>query len=203
MGNVKRKCTNRFRRACRDNKHAGYCVPWSSAVARAFSNLMSGSLGANRKRFFIILLPIIITSALVPAVHGVEQGRQNALMRFADRRESSPPSQTQRIRANDLEAIAKLIAAINAAEKANKARVLRIIIINTNVAGSTLEQEKSRTGLSLGEVYVAHSLAMASQKSFNQIVALKAKGQSWAKIAQMHNISLKGSTAALKEMLRE
>jgi photosystem II stability/assembly factor-like uncharacterized protein len=105
--------------------------------------------------------------------------------------------------ADDSAAISKLIADINAAAKANKARMLRIIIINTDVAGSTLEQEKSRTGLSLGEVYVAHSLAMASHKSFNQIVALKAKGQSWARIAQMHNISLRGSTAALKEMLRE
>lgn len=105
--------------------------------------------------------------------------------------------------ANDTAAIDKLIAAIDAAAKANKARMLRIIIINTDVAGPTLEAEKSRTGLTLGEVYVAHSLAMASHKSFNQIVALKAKGQSWAAIAQMHNISLRGSTAALKQMLKE
>ena len=104
---------------------------------------------------------------------------------------------------DDSAAINKLIADVNAAAKANKARILRIIIINTDVAGSTLEQEKSRTGLSWGEVYVAHSLAMASHKSFNQIVALKAKGRSWAAIAQMHGVSLRGSTAALKEMLKE
>ena len=106
-------------------------------------------------------------------------------------------------RADDSAAINKLIADINAAAKANKARMLKIMVINTDVAASTLEQEKSRTGLSLGEVYVAHSLAMASHKSFNQIVALKASGQSWAKIAQMHKVSLRGSTAALKEMLKE
>jgi hypothetical protein len=105
--------------------------------------------------------------------------------------------------ANDSAAINKLIANINAAAKTNKARMLRIMVINTDVAAATLEQEKSRTGLSLGEVYVAHSLAMASQKSFNQIVALKAKGQSWAAIAQAHKVSLKGPTAALKEMLKE
>jgi hypothetical protein len=125
-----------------------------------------------------------------------------------DRLSGTPLWSTKKSRAatagaDDSAAINKLIADINAAAKANKARMLRIIIINTDVAGSTLEQEKSRTGLSLGEVYVAHSLAMASHKSFNQIVALKAKGQSWAKIAQMHNISLRGSTAALKEMLKE
>ena len=44
---------------------------------------------------------------------------------------------------------------------------------------------------------------MASHKSFAQIVALKTGGQSWAKIAQTHKVSLKGSTAALKEMLKE
>ena len=106
-------------------------------------------------------------------------------------------------RADDSAAINKLIADINAAAKTNKARMLKIMVINTDVAASTLEQEKSRTGLSLGDVYVAHSLAMASQKTFNQIVALKAKGQSWAAIAQAHKVSLKGSTAALREMLKE
>ena len=106
-------------------------------------------------------------------------------------------------RADDSAAINKLIANINAAAKTNKARMLKIMVINTDVAAATLEQEKSRTGLSLGDVYVAHSLAMASKKSFNEIVALKAKGQSWGAIAQAHKVSLKGSTAALREMLKE
>jgi PIN domain nuclease of toxin-antitoxin system len=106
-------------------------------------------------------------------------------------------------RADDSAGINKLIGDINAAAKANKARMLRIIVINTDVAASTLEREKSRTGLSYGDVYVAHSLAMASHKSFDQIVALKTSGQSWAKVAQMHKVSLQGSTAALKEMLKK
>ena len=106
-------------------------------------------------------------------------------------------------RADDTAAINKLIADVNAAAKANKSRMMRIIVINTDVAASTLEMQKSRTGLSYGDVYVAHSLAMASHKSFDKMVALKASGQSWAKIAQMHKVSLRGSTAALKEMLKE
>lgn len=106
-------------------------------------------------------------------------------------------------RADDSAAINKLITNINAAAKTNKARMLKIMVINTDVAAATLEQEKSRTGLSLGDVYVAHSIAMASKKSFNEIVALKTKGQSWAAIAQSHKVSLKGSTAALREMLKE
>ena len=106
-------------------------------------------------------------------------------------------------RADDPAAINKLIADINAAAKTNKARLLRIMVINTDVAASILELEKSRTGLSYGDIYVAHSLAMASHKSFNQIVAVKASGQSWAKIARANKVSLRGSTAALKEMLKE
>jgi hypothetical protein len=106
-------------------------------------------------------------------------------------------------RADDSVAINKLITDINAAAKADKARMLRIIVINTDVAASTLELEKSRAGLSYGDVYVAHALAIASHKSFDQMVALRASGQSWAKIAQMHKVSLRGSTAALKNMLKE
>ena len=100
-------------------------------------------------------------------------------------------------------AINKLIADIDAAAKTNKARLLKIMVINTDVAASTLEGEKARTGLSFGEVYVAHSLAMASHKTFRQIVAAKTGGQSWAAIAAANKVSLKGSTAALKEMLKE
>lgn len=105
--------------------------------------------------------------------------------------------------ADDSTSINKLIADINAVAKANKARMLKIMVINTDVAASTLESEKSRTGLSFGDVYVAHSLALATHKSFDQIVALQKSGQSWAKIAQTHKVSLQGSTAALKEMLKE
>lgn len=104
--------------------------------------------------------------------------------------------------ADESRAIAKLIRDINAAEKADAKRMLSVVIINTNVAGETLKKQKSRSGLSLGEVYVAHSLALASRKSFDQIVASKARGHSWAKIAQTNNVSLKGSAAALKEMMR-
>ena len=106
-------------------------------------------------------------------------------------------------RADDSAAINKLIEDINAAAKTNKARMLKIMVINTDVAAATLESERSRTGLSLGDVYVAHSLGLATHKSFDQIVALQKDGQSWAKIAQTHKVSLRGSSAALREMLKE
>jgi hypothetical protein len=105
--------------------------------------------------------------------------------------------------AEDAAAITKLVDDINAAVRANKQRMLSIITINTDVAASTLEQEKAQTGLSFGEIYVAHSLALATRKKFGTIVALKKSGQSWTQIAKSHNVKLKGSSELIKEMQKQ
>ena len=111
----------------------------------------------------------------------------------------SPAGVTAR---DDSRAVTKLIRDINAAAQKDKRRMLSIIVINTNVAATTLEQQTARSGLSLGDVYVAHALSLATRKKFDTIVALKAAGQSWSQIARAHKVSLKGSTELLKEMMR-
>ena len=105
--------------------------------------------------------------------------------------------------AEDAAAIAKLIDDINAAVRTDKQRMLSIITINTDVAVTTLEQEKARTGLTFGDVYVAHSLALATKKKFGAIVALHKSGQSWAEIAKSHNVTLKGSSELIREMKKQ
>ena len=105
--------------------------------------------------------------------------------------------------ADDSAAIAKLIGDINVAARSDKRRMLSIITINTDVAATTLENEQARTGLSIGEIYVAHSLALATRKKFNEILALKKGGQNWAQIARAHKVSLKGSAELLKEMMKK
>ena len=105
--------------------------------------------------------------------------------------------------AEDAAAIAKLIGDINAAVRTDKQRMLSIITINTDVAGTTLEQEKVRTGLTFGDVYVAHSLALATKKKFGAMVALHKSGQSWAEIAKSHNVTLKGSSELIREMQKQ
>jgi hypothetical protein len=104
--------------------------------------------------------------------------------------------------ADDSIAINKLISEINAVAKTNKSRMLSIIVINTDVARETLEKEQARTGYTLGEVYVAHSIGLAAHKSFNQIVAMKTREKTWGKVAQMNNVSLRGATASIKELMR-
>jgi hypothetical protein len=144
----------------------------------------------------VILLTTFLLSALVPAIDGSEQGRQNALQRFAE----GSGSGDSRIKQNDPAAIAKLIDDINAAARKNKPRMLSIIVINTDVASSMLEEEKARYGLTLGDVYVAHSLALATRKKASAMFAVHKAGKTWAQIAKSHNVSLKGSSELIKEM---
>jgi hypothetical protein len=105
--------------------------------------------------------------------------------------------------ADESTAISKLIDDINAAVRTDKTRMLSIITINIDVASATLEQEKARTGLSFGDIYVAHSLELATKKPFGSMVALKKSGQSWAQIAKSHNVTLKGSRELIKEMHKQ
>jgi hypothetical protein len=155
------------------------------------------------KKFVAVLLTTGLLSALVPAVEGAEPERENALMRFADRQDMARPSKNQSMRGNDAAAIAKLIDDINAAVRRNKQRMLSIITINTDVAGSTLEKQKAQTGLTFGDLYVAHSLALSTRKKFDAIMALKKGGQSWSQIAKAHNVRLGGSKALLDEMKKK
>ena len=111
-------------------------------------------------------------------------------------------SAAARTAADDSRAISKLIRDINSAVRDDKRRMISIIVINTNVAATTLEQQKARTGLSYGDIYVAHALSLATRKKFDNIVALKTGGQTWSQIARAHKVSLRGSTEQLKEMMK-
>ena len=116
---------------------------------------------------------------------------------------SKEKSSAARPVAADPKAIAKLIDEINAAVRKNKERMLSIIVINTNVAATTLEKQKAESGLTFGDVYVAHSLALATRKKFSAIMALKRSGKTWAEIAKSHGVSLKGSNELIREMQQQ
>jgi len=155
------------------------------------------------KKFVVMLLTTLLASALVSAVNSAEPERDNALLRFGDRREMARPSKNQEIRGNDAAAIARLIDDINAAVRRNKQQTLSIITINTDVAPSTLERQKAQTGLTFGDLYVAHSLALSTRNKFEAILAMKKGGQSWAQIAKAHKVRLKGSKELLEEMKKK
>jgi hypothetical protein len=93
--------------------------------------------------------------------------------------------------------IERTMANINA--DANKPggpeQVLKSISASTGVPVATLEKQKAKTGMSYGDLFAAHSIAKAAGKKFDEIAALKAKGESWDKIAEANNVSLGGKKA--------
>ena len=151
-----------------------------------------------RRRGFIFVFVAFLVAVLPNRLFAAERDRSfETDPALANERATSVVT-----RGDDSKAIAKLIREINAAAREDKRRMLSIIVINTNVAATTLEQQKARTGLSLGDIYVAHALSLATRKKFDTIVALKTGGQSWVQIARAHKVSLKGSTELLKEMMK-
>ena len=73
-----------------------------------------------------------------------------------------------------------------------EARALKSISNSTRVPVATLQTEKAQTGLSVGDLYVAHAIASAAGKPFAGIVAAKRSGKTWPQIAGDHNVSLGG-----------
>jgi hypothetical protein len=145
----------------------------------------------------LLLVGVLFLAAAASSI-AVERERLDDESRWSKNKSSA-----DRTVAADPKAIAKLIDEINAAMRTNKQRMMSIVVINTNVAATTLEKEKAETGWTFGEVYVAQSLALATNKKFSAIVAMKKSGKSWAEIAKSHNVTLKGSSELIKEMQRQ
>ena len=142
------------------------------------------------------LLATVLTVVIVAESPAAEPDRSTEV-------EGRSSPRTSRTVTADPKAITKLIEDINAAARTNKQRILSIIVINTDVASATLEHEKAQYGLTLGDVYVAHSLALATGKKAGSIFALHKSGKTWAEIAKSHGVSLKGSSELIKEMQRQ
>ncbi len=96
--------------------------------------------------------------------------------------------------------ISQMIRSVNAdAQKpGGPERVLKSISASTHIPVAALAKEKASTGLSYGDLYIAHAIASAAGNSFDQIVRLKMQGQTWDKIADDNNVSLGGKKAKKK-----
>lgn len=78
------------------------------------------------------------------------------------------------------------------------ALVVPAVKLQTGVPAETLKWQRQKTGLTYGELLVANSLATGSGKSFNEIIAMKNKGQSWSQISQSLKINIDSITSRLK-----
>jgi hypothetical protein len=90
--------------------------------------------------------------------------------------------------------LSKTVAQINAdaSKEGGPAKVLESMSKSTGVSAATLEKQKSKTGLTYGDVFAAHSIAKASGKTFDEVAALKAKGQTWDQIAEANGVETGG-----------
>ena len=78
------------------------------------------------------------------------------------------------------------------------ALIVPAVKLQTGVPAETLKWQQQKTGLTYGELLVANSLASGSGKSFNDIIAMKNKGQSWSQISQSLRINIDSITTRLK-----
>jgi|ERR1044071_3826177 hypothetical protein len=69
-------------------------------------------------------------------------------------------------------------------------RVLDAISRETNVPVATLAEQRDRTRLGYGGLFIANSLASATGKTFDEIAELKASGHGWGWIAKQNNVKL-------------
>jgi len=156
----------------------------------------------NNRIARIVAIGAVLTVPIAVVAKASEENPNSVTQKYATEHRAESAEQRKR-NVHDSVSIGKLIDDINAAIRSNKQRMLSIITINTDVATSQLEQEKTRTGMTFGDVYVAHSLALATKKKFNAIVALHQSGKSWADIAKSHNVTLKGSRDLIEQMKRQ
>lgn len=78
-------------------------------------------------------------------------------------------------------------------------RVLDRIAAATGVPSATLSKERTANRLGFGELMIAHLLATATGKTFDQIVGEFKSGTGWGKIANENNVKLGGLVGAAHE----
>src|SRR5436190_12516878 len=69
-------------------------------------------------------------------------------------------------------------------------RVLDAISRETEVPVATLAEQRDRTRVGYGGLFIANSLASATGKTFDEIADLKASGHGWGWIAKQNNVKL-------------
>jgi hypothetical protein len=101
-------------------------------------------------------------------------------------------------------AVAKLDARANTVVEGH-ALLPTAVSIQTGVKVEVLTKQRASSGLSYGQLLVANSIASGSGKSFDEVLALRAKSQSWSQLATSLHINPKsiiGRINAADEQVR-
>ena len=68
----------------------------------------------------------------------------------------------------------------------------------TKVPAEVLKKQRAKSGLSYGQLLVANSLASGSGKTFEQVLALRAKTRDWSQLAANLHVNVNSIIARLK-----
>src|SRR4051794_37734993 len=105
----------------------------------------------NNRIARIVAIGSVLTVTIAAVAKASEENPTAVTQKYATEHRAENAEQRKR-NVHDSVSIGKLIDDINAAIRSNKRRMLSIITINTDVATSQLEQEKTRTGMTFGDV---------------------------------------------------
>ena len=114
--------------------------------------------------------------------------------------EPKKPSRATTLSASDKASFRDALAAFDAQSGTivdGYGLVVPAVKLQTNVPTETLKKQHEVTHLTYGELLVANSLASGSGKKFNDVIALKNKGQSWTQVSKQLGINIDSVTARL------
>ena len=83
-----------------------------------------------------------------------------------------------------------------------EAEVLTVLSNHLGVPTETLKQQKSATGLPIGQLYIAHALAKASKSNVQELFA-ENKTKPWGEIAKMKNVKMKQLDGDLDKLQKD
>lgn len=105
-------------------------------------------------------------------------------------------------RADEMKDLEKSVAALDAAGKTpeDHTRVLERIAKQTGTPVETLKDQKARSDLGFGGVFIANALAKETGQTFDALVALHKSGMGWGLIAKDNNVKLGPIVSQAKAM---
>ena len=91
----------------------------------------------------------------------------------------------------------------NAAAGMNDSVVLKLFSERLSVPAETLAQEKSQYNLTLGQLYMAHAIGKATNKSFDAIMSQIKSGKAWSVVAIENNVRMQSIDGAIRDLERD
>jgi hypothetical protein len=88
----------------------------------------------------------------------------------------------------------------NAAAGMNDSVVLKLFSERLSVPAETLGQEKSQYNLTFGQLYMAHAIRKATNKSFDAIMSEIKSGKAWSVVTMENNVRMQSIDGSIRDL---